>query len=347
MTKRIDFIDYTRGIAAVVVLYSHTLEIFVPNWKDTFEWFNLGQVGVVAFFLVSGYIIPYSMDKAKNIRQFILGRVTRIYPLYIFVALVTAVAFIAGIYHSPLVVKDASAPLLIFSHLLFIQDIIVGQNAIINFAPGNWTLLIEGIWYGFFVFLCLFHFQKNVRKVILYFNLFLLFLVIVSVASGYRLPYGRLCLISVCLIGYLLYTFHKQEISSKEFLICLIGSLVVLHMSLSVTFGYFENDTFPLTCVITSWTTGFILFFAFAWFPVPNAFVSKILSGLGTISYSLYLVHPNVIYSLSYIIRDLNIVLILVICLLASAGVSILTYNLIERPSIRYFREKLRKDNAA
>lgn len=346
MIKRIEFIDYTRGIAAVVVLYSHALETFVPNWKETFEWFNLGQVGVVAFFLVSGYIIPYSMDKAKNIKQFIVGRVTRIYPLYIFVSLVTATAFTTGFYHSPLEVKETSVPLLIFSHMLFIQDIILGQNAIINFAPGNWTLLIEGIWYAFFVFLCVFHFQKNIKKVILYFNLFLLFLVIISVVSDFRLPYGRLCLISVCLIGYLLYTFHKQELSSKEFLAYIIGSLVVLYISLSVTFGYFANDTFPLTCVLTSWTTGFIMFFIFAWFPVKNSFFSKTLSALGTISYSLYLVHPNILYSLSYLIRDFNIVLILIICLLASVGISILTYNLIEKPSIRFFREKLSKNNA-
>ena len=53
---RIDFLDVVRGIAAVAVLIAHTSEIFFPEsamfWNN---YLNLGQVGVVSFFLVETF----------------------------------------------------------------------------------------------------------------------------------------------------------------------------------------------------------------------------------------------------------------------------------------------------
>jgi peptidoglycan/LPS O-acetylase OafA/YrhL len=69
--SRYGFIDAIRGIAACLVLLQHALYQsgilgdpsagkltgFIPNWLE------LGETGVVAFFLVSGFVIPLSLER--------------------------------------------------------------------------------------------------------------------------------------------------------------------------------------------------------------------------------------------------------------------------------------------
>lgn len=47
--------------------------------------FNLGRLGVIIFFLISGYLIPFSFkNKHKPIIKFAISRIFRLYPLYWF-----------------------------------------------------------------------------------------------------------------------------------------------------------------------------------------------------------------------------------------------------------------------
>jgi peptidoglycan/LPS O-acetylase OafA/YrhL len=68
--ERLRHIDALRGIAALLVLWRHVADAFVdigPNvggrwiaqWADMVD---VGRIGVVAFFLISGYVIPFSID---------------------------------------------------------------------------------------------------------------------------------------------------------------------------------------------------------------------------------------------------------------------------------------------
>jgi peptidoglycan/LPS O-acetylase OafA/YrhL len=43
-----------------------------------------GQYGVFVFFLVSGYIVPASLEHTGSMRSFCVSRVFRLYPLYLF-----------------------------------------------------------------------------------------------------------------------------------------------------------------------------------------------------------------------------------------------------------------------
>ncbi|MBC7389200.1 MAG: acyltransferase [Opitutaceae bacterium] len=339
MDKRIDFIDYTRGVAAILVLASHALEIFIPNWADTFQYFNIGQVGVVAFFMVSGYIIPYSLDRSGSIPKFIWGRISRIYPLYIFIGLVFLMAFISGFY-VPVGDPNHGRLKIFFLHLFFVQDLPYGDKGMINFVPGNWTLFIEWIWYGLFVALFYLKSHKKIKSVFVGYNVFLFILICTSYFGGYRLPYGRFCLIGIALTGYLFYTFHNSGISKKNFWKFLLSSFAVLSLALYITFGYFHNDTFSLTCVLLSWTSGILLFMFFESFQITNSSLSSLLSYLGKISYSVYLVHPIVLYSINYYLKDLNPIFTISLSFLLSILVSAITFQLVERPTLKYLRSK-------
>jgi peptidoglycan/LPS O-acetylase OafA/YrhL len=81
--KTIAFLEWVRGLAAAMVVLAHVLAV---QWPD-FHYFtrnclDLGRVGVVAFFLVSGYVISLSLRK-QSIRTFMIRRTLRLHPIYI------------------------------------------------------------------------------------------------------------------------------------------------------------------------------------------------------------------------------------------------------------------------
>src|SRR5260221_11756638 len=93
MHKRLAFIDTLRGIAVLSVLLQHSLEVIVSNHPTgEYYWvfhnaigyyFNFGRFGVVLFFFVSGFVIPFSFpDSATPARDFAIIRFFRLYPAY-------------------------------------------------------------------------------------------------------------------------------------------------------------------------------------------------------------------------------------------------------------------------
>lgn len=103
---RVNFANTLRGFAALAVLISHYYGVFwssraavevitnspaLPfethatplyiSWLHAFPLFNWGAYGVAIFFIVSGFVIPFSLQKMSLI-GFFINRVTRIVPIY-------------------------------------------------------------------------------------------------------------------------------------------------------------------------------------------------------------------------------------------------------------------------
>lgn len=105
MSQRLEFANALRGIAAFTVVIAHLFGVFwyardlagaaanttVPSVEAVpipalVQWLNAvpiiwGPFGVALFFLISGFVIPFSFRKASA-AQFLVGRIFRIYPLY-------------------------------------------------------------------------------------------------------------------------------------------------------------------------------------------------------------------------------------------------------------------------
>jgi peptidoglycan/LPS O-acetylase OafA/YrhL len=83
--SRLAWLDALRGIAALCVVFDHlTYSVLQPVRNSIYQWFDPGQYGVFVFFLVSGYIIPASLERKGSIRSFWVSRLFRLYPLYVF-----------------------------------------------------------------------------------------------------------------------------------------------------------------------------------------------------------------------------------------------------------------------
>ncbi|MGT2528119.1 acyltransferase family protein [Streptomyces nojiriensis] len=144
--SRLGWLDALRGIAALSVAVYHLALPFywVPHGTRVPYYLDPGIFGVLLFFLVSGYIIPASLERRGDVRAFWVGRAFRIYP----VVIVTVVAALLLLPRKHTVVADGAFdhPLLAFAgNGLMLQDL----TGVPNVIGVMWTLTYEMVFYYF------------------------------------------------------------------------------------------------------------------------------------------------------------------------------------------------------
>lgn len=332
--SRYGFIDSIRGIAACLVLLQHSLYQsgllgpwpnerltgFIPNWLE------LGETGVVAFFLVSGFVIPFSLEKTNDFKLFWIHRALRIYPLYLLVFILTAALERGGDIHT-----IGGLLTIVSSHLLFLQEYL-GHD---NFVGGSWTLSLEMVWY--IAISGLFLVSLNARPVLLV-SLSLLISLLAQITCIYfhHLPMGRLSMLLCCVFGFICYRREHGDLQRNIFLLLSICIGTAITLNLLVGFGLFPdaNPTASFRTVIGSWTLAAFIFFIPYSTRTSTLWNNPILLFLGRISYSVYLLHAVLLY----LFAQLHVQGFLLICLVVPATIAAatLTYRYIELPPIRY-----------
>ncbi len=69
--------------------------------ENSIPYFDTGVFGVFVFFIVSGYIIPASLDRGRSLRAFWLGRFFRLFPVFWAFLIVAVLLHSAGMYGGP------------------------------------------------------------------------------------------------------------------------------------------------------------------------------------------------------------------------------------------------------
>jgi peptidoglycan/LPS O-acetylase OafA/YrhL len=82
--ERLDFLDVARGLAALLVVLAHGLDVCLPNLPHSFpvRYADLGRSGVILFLIISGFIIPASLEQGGSNARFWLRRFFRLFPAY-------------------------------------------------------------------------------------------------------------------------------------------------------------------------------------------------------------------------------------------------------------------------
>ena len=332
--SRYGFIDTVRGIAACLVLLQHSLyqsgllgawpsqELtgFIPNWLE------LGETGVVAFFLVSGFVIPLSLERTGDFGLFWIHRVLRIYPLYVVVFVITIIISGGGDVHS---LRGWTINCL--AHAFFLQEYL-GQQ---NFVGGSWTLSLEMVWYIGISGLFLISLNKNIALVV---GLSLLVSVIaqLSCALGHHLPMGRLSMLLCCVLGLVCYRREQGDISERMFAVlsALLGIGILLNVYIGFQLFPSPHPSAYFTMVIDSWALAAVIFFIPFFTRKATLWEHSALTFLGRISFSVYLLHGIVLYLLGLI--ELRGVLLIVVTFVVTVCISSITYRFIELPPIRF-----------
>lgn len=93
--KRLDSLDGLRGVAIILVLLNHIDSTYITNVFPAIlqpivsSFFSSGlNVGVAFLFILSGYLMAFIYPQPKNNLAFLQKRYTRIFPLFVTMALV-------------------------------------------------------------------------------------------------------------------------------------------------------------------------------------------------------------------------------------------------------------------
>ncbi|HGM7838215.1 TPA: acyltransferase family protein, partial [Serratia marcescens] len=83
---RLEYIDAIRGIAALSVVIAHFIVPIYGAENFVFSHvLDIGKIGVVLFFIISGFIIPFSFRRENGgVKAFFISRFFRLYPGYWF-----------------------------------------------------------------------------------------------------------------------------------------------------------------------------------------------------------------------------------------------------------------------
>ncbi len=143
-TARMGWLDALRGFAAVVVALHHLTPHLLPEVTALCRgWLAPGRYGVLLFFLVSGYVIPMSLERYGSLRRFWIGRIFRIYPAWLLAVTLAGLA-IAVLDHRRLPPQLAADPLTgVLGHLTMLQELL----GLPNLIGVLWTLSYEMVFY--------------------------------------------------------------------------------------------------------------------------------------------------------------------------------------------------------
>jgi peptidoglycan/LPS O-acetylase OafA/YrhL len=144
LTRRQAWLDALRGVAVIAVLFEHLLDPLFPEVRASISpWFNFGQYGVMLFFLVSGYVVPVSLERRGSVAGFWINRVFRLYPLWLVTAIIGTVFGLLQMYSSlPGELSDRPAASTI-AHLTMVQDFL----QVVSVVNVFWTLSYEMVFY--------------------------------------------------------------------------------------------------------------------------------------------------------------------------------------------------------
>lgn len=139
---RLAWLDVLRAIAVLAVVYQHFGARVLPGLHTAVDsFFDPGLYGVLIFFLVSGYIVPASLERKGSVRSFWISRLFRLFPLFATVIAATLLLHLAGLASLQGTGRNVTAAVL--GHLLMLNDLLAGPNLIVVI----WTLSYEMVFY--------------------------------------------------------------------------------------------------------------------------------------------------------------------------------------------------------
>jgi peptidoglycan/LPS O-acetylase OafA/YrhL len=318
---RIEYLDWLRALAAGLVIIGHSHGRLAPG----------GAIGVSVFFVLSGYLITSillrdGMMTGGNIVRFIVRRIARIYPMYVFQIAIMA-AFLAAFRRDDLDTLLAALPDLLFFMTQSPQHIGPAIGVL-------WTLYIEFWFYLTFpVLLCAM--MLTGRLITCIFAMMAISVVAKILGANETLQYY-----DHFLIGSLCAVLVKQELVPAFFSARWLFGAAFLGIIIVGEIPYPESRGL-------GWFTESLSAAALTGVAILAGYVRRPqielpwLAYLGRISYSTYLMHAAVLDVFILYNNHLNL-LRLAMYLPIVLIVSSITYFTIEQPFIRLVHRRVR-----
>ncbi|KEQ31261.1 hypothetical protein N180_03165 [Pedobacter antarcticus 4BY] len=354
-----------RGIAALLVAVFHfemAAARFVP--ADQTMFFEKCYLMVDLFFIMSGFIMlhVYSdqfQDKiqASTLKNFLVARFARIYPLHLFslLLLVVIVRWLTDWGNPPILLEQPSD---ILPNILLLHSF--GFTKIYSWNIPSWSISAEWAAYLLFPVIAICINKKKAVSIILFAVLVLAAYYSIMYVLPRKNPinpaipvphnlnttfdYGYIRGIAGFTTGILIYLAYELQAIRKAFSSDLISVFIILGIIISMHFSLNDGITVSLFAVL-------VLSFTANSGRIAKICSGKILQFLGNISYSIYLMQIFLQEPFShgiYLPGTIGIgrgkqnidfssgMLYCIIYLILLVLISYVTYQWVERPSRKF-----------
>ncbi|UQA49531.1 acyltransferase [Vibrio sp. ED002] len=276
--KRIRFVelDSVRGIAALAVVIYHYLYRYNELYEHhglNFDWAYWGKYGVQLFFIISGFVIFMSLERVKKPLDFIASRFTRLFPAYWIALIITTLV----VYSFGLPGREVPITSTVINFTM-LQEFFKVRHV----DGVYWTLTVELIFYFWmFVLLCL-NKLNHIKQ-------FIFILLVISMAYNLGFTPENKYIEKIFIVQYMPY-FSIGIILFKGYKegLRLSNSILLL---MSFWLMYISNE-FSVFCL----SVFFVFMVYISVFCNVRILRVKVFTFLGSISYSLYLLHQNIGY---------------------------------------------------
>lgn len=326
-------LDALRGIAALMVVVFHNMAERLGT--------KFFVTGVDLFFIISGFVIYMTLTKVQTGLDFVINRISRLYPTYWVCVTFTFILILIFEKQRPLgnLLTSYIGNMTMFQHYLQINDL----------DPPYWTLIVEMNFYLGILLL----FSRNILKYVETIGIALSIGAVITMSLFYRSFVADTILI-VCplftfiplfLAGIVFYKMHQGEANNQVnyliLLICLTCQILLFNYG-GTSKIYINQGQYAAILIIY-----FSLFLLFVKGRL-KFIVSKPTLFLGKISYPLYLVHQYL--SLNVIRKIVKIrfptphwliAMSTVIAIPLSILIAYLISRYVEIPVNRFLKEKL------
>lgn len=316
-----------RFIAAFLVIIHHLEHIkfmngFQSYWEVPFISV-IGKLGVVLFFVLSGFLITYLLlsEESKfqtiSIKKFYIRRLLRIWPLY-FTILILAFAVLPNI--DSLILKGFSREVIyenlgfkLFLYVIFLPNLSLALLGIVPYVSHTWSIGTEEQFYLVWPVLIKYVRKRRIELMIfiILFYMIINYILKYDFETNYRYQYILLKFwntfnIDCMAIGgiFAIILFEKKTIldvlkSKLVFYITLITTIVLIFFGIHFSYLHSEIYATLFGIIILNYATNS---------NIPFSLENKTLNYLGNISYGLYMYHPISIGISILIAKNLNLI---------------------------------------
>lgn len=351
-SKSIHFpnLDALRFIAALMVFTCHTEGVksnYNLPYNSSFFYFLIGKLGVVLFFVLSGFLITYLLLTEEiqtgfiNVPKFYFKRILRIWPLYFLIIFFSI--FVAPnllFFYQPHVVSSLqtnSVFLQFITHLLLFPNLSIALFGVIPYAGQLWSIGVEEQFYLFWPILI----KRVKNRLVLFVGVFIMFsavkLLLVLLAKYFTIAvlalsfwyYFNIDLMAIGALAAYLVVYKKEKILNviySKWMQVIVWAIVIILITNSYQFKVLHYEIYGVFFAII------ILNLACN----KNNLVkldNKMINFLGKISYGIYMFHYIALAITIKILSALNYTKgfeIYLMALLLTVGLSALSYYFFE-----------------
>jgi peptidoglycan/LPS O-acetylase OafA/YrhL len=140
--NRLLALDSLRAFAALSVLLFHYTEGYeqtVGPHSFPVPGFALGYLGVELFFVISGFVIAWTLQRSASFAEFAYGRIARLYPAYLACAAITGIVLF-GVGFNPANIQTSD---IAWNTVIGLPQLVKANNLDASY----WTLGIEVSFY--------------------------------------------------------------------------------------------------------------------------------------------------------------------------------------------------------